>query len=134
MTLLYLFAVYVHIVTVAVWLGAMLFEDPGSVRLASRVAYRIRGIGGPSLVVLILTGTVMLFHRGVTWQAFVTERPFSTTFGKVLGLKLLLVLVLISLQATIGNRPSKITNYGYLGVTLFIIALSVWLVRPIIRF
>jgi uncharacterized membrane protein len=128
---LYLLAVYVHIVTVAVWFGAMLFEDPASVRFMSQVAYKIRGIGTPSLSVLILTGAFMLHYRGVTLQNIISGQFFTSTYGKVFGLKFLLVLLLITFQMTIGNRPSKLI-YGYLLVVLSVIALSVWLVRPIL--
>jgi len=131
MKVLYLLAVYVHIVTVAVWFGAMLFEDPTSVRVMSRIAYRIHGIGGPSLVLLVLTGAFMLFYRGVTWQNIISGQFFAETYGQVFGLKILLVALLIGFQITIGNRPSKLI-YGYLLLVLAIIALSVWLVRPIV--
>jgi hypothetical protein len=131
MNVLYLLAVYVHIITVAVWFGAMLFEDPTSIRFMSRIAYRIHGIGGPSLSLLILTGGFMLYRRGVTLQNIISGQFFAGTYGKVFGLKFLLVLLLISFQITIGNRPSKLV-YGYLLVVLSIIALSVWLVRPIL--
>ncbi len=130
MRVLYLLAVYVHIVTTAVWFGAMLFEDPSSVRLMSRLAERIHGLGGPSLFLLILTGSFMLFYRGVTWQSVISGDFFTATYGQVFGLKLLLILVLISLQSTIGHRPSWRSNYTYLLVMLLVIALSVWLVRP----
>jgi NADH:ubiquinone oxidoreductase subunit 6 (subunit J) len=132
MKALYLLAVYVHIVTVAVWFGAMLFEDPASVRIMSRMAYKIHGIGGPSLLLLILTGAFMLSYRGVTWQNIISGEFYATSYGQAFGLKFLLVFLLIGFQVTIGNKPSKLSNYGYLLVTLAIIALSVWLVRPII--
>lgn len=131
MKVLYLLAVYVHIVTVAVWFGAMLFEDPVSIRFMSRMAYKIHGIGGPSLLLLILTGGFMLFYRGVTWQSIMGGEFFAERYGQVFGLKLLFVLLLIVFQITIGNRPSKLI-YGYLLVVLSIVGLSVWLVRPIL--
>ena len=43
MKLLYLVAVYVHIVTFAVWFGAMLFEDPPA--LGSCLESHIRFVG-----------------------------------------------------------------------------------------
>jgi hypothetical protein len=132
MNTLYLLAVYVHIVTVAVWFGAMLFEDPASVRIMSRMAYKIRGIGAPSLALLILTGTFMLYYRGVTWQSIISGQFFATSYGQIFGLKFFFVLLLVSLQVTIGNKPSRLSNYGYLLLTLGIIALSVWLVRPVV--
>jgi uncharacterized membrane protein len=132
MKILYLLAVYIHIVTVAVWFGAMLFEDPTSIRFMSRMAYRIHGIGGPSLAVLIGTGVFMLYYRGVTWQNMITGQFFTTPYGRIFGIKFLLVLLLIIFQITIGNKPSKLGNSGYLLGVLTIIALSVWLVRPIV--
>jgi hypothetical protein len=132
MKILYLLAVYIHIVTVAVWFGAMLFEDPTSVRIMSRIAYKVHGIGGPSLAVLILTGAFMLYYRGVTWQSVVGGDFFATKYGQVFGLKFLFVLILIGFQTTMGNRPSQLSNFGYLLLVLLVIAVSVWLVRPII--
>ena len=132
MKILYLLAVYIHIVTVAVWFGAMLFEDPTSVRIMSRMAYKVHGIGGPSLAVLILTGAFMLYYRGVTWQSVVGGDFFATKYGQVFGLKFLFVLILIGFQTTMGNRPSQLSNFGYLLLVLLVIAVSVWLVRPII--
>ena len=132
MKILYLLAVYIHIVTVAVWFGAMLFEDPTSVRIMSRMAYKVHGIGGPSLAVLILTGAFMLYYRGVTWQSVIGGDFFATKYGQVFGLKFLFVLILIGFQTTMGNRPSQLSNFGYLLLVLLVIAVSVWLVRPII--
>ena len=101
------------------------------IRIASRVAYKIRGIGAPSLAILILTGAFMLSYRGVSWENILSGRFFTTSYGRVFGLKFVLVLILIGFQITIGNKPSKL-NFGYVFVTLTIIALSVWLVRPVI--
>ena len=129
MKVLYLLAVYVHIVTTAVWFGSMLFEDPSSVRFMSRLAERIHGIGGPSLFLLILTGVFMLSYRGVTWQSMISGDFFASRYGQLFGLKFLLVLLLIGFQITVGHRPSKLV-YGYLLAVLLVIALSVWLVRP----
>src|ERR1700752_3616187 len=98
MKVLYLLAVYVHIVTVAVWFGAMLFEDPISVRVMSRIAYKIHGIGGPSLVLLVLTGAFMLVYRGVTWQSVISGEFFAGGYGQIFGLKFLLVFLLIGFQ------------------------------------
>jgi uncharacterized membrane protein len=131
MRIAYLFAVYVHVVAAAVWVGAMLFEDPASNRFFCRAAYKMGGIGGPSLVLLIATGAFMLFHRGVTWEQIITGQFFAQRYGQVFGAKLLLVLLLIAFQITVGNKPSKFI-YGYLLVVLSVIALSVWLVRPIV--
>jgi hypothetical protein len=126
----YLVAAYIHIVTVAVWLGAMLFEDPVSRRFTSRIAYKMRGVGWISLVLLISTGVFMLHARGIGVGDFLSGRFFSERYGQVFGAKLALVSLLIGLQIAKGNRPSRVL-YGYLVSILVVVALSVWLVRPI---
>ena len=131
MSTLYLLAVYIHIVTVAVWIGAMLFEDPTSNRFMCRVAYKLRGIGGPSLFLLIATGAFMLLYQGITFQDIITGQFFVDRYGQVFGVKFLLVLLLISLQITVGNKPSKFI-YAFLILVLGVVALSVWLVRPVV--
>jgi hypothetical protein len=131
MSVWYLIAVYVHIVTVGVWLGAMLFEDPASRRFASRVVQRIRGIGWVSLLLLIATGAFMLHARGTGLGDVVSGRFFGDRYGQVFAVKALLVMVLIGLQVTVGHRPSK-ALYGYLVSLLLVVALSVWLARPFV--
>ena len=49
---MYVFAVWVHILTVIVWIGAMLFEDPKSIRMTSQIADRMGGIGVRAQAVL----------------------------------------------------------------------------------
>jgi len=127
----YLVAAYVHVLTVAVWVGAMLFEDPTSGRAMSRLAYKVRGIGWWSLLVLIATGSFMLHARGVSLDDLVSGRFFSQRYGQVFAAKFALVLLLVGLQVTVGNRPSG-ALYGYLLSVLVVIALSVWLVRPVV--
>jgi hypothetical protein len=127
----YLVAVYIHIVTVGVWLGAMLFEDPASNRFTSRIAYKLRGVGWISLLLLISTGLFMLHARGVGFDEVFSGRFFASRYGQVFAVKLCLVSLLIGLQIVKGNRPSRVL-YGYLVSVLAVVALSVWLVRPIV--
>lgn len=127
----YLAAVYVHITTVAVWLGSMLFEDPASDRFMARMVQRIRGIGWVSLLILIATGVFMLHARGVSLGDVLSGRFFSERYGQVFAAKFAFVALLAGLQVTKGHRPSR-ALYGYLASILIVIALSVWLVRPIV--
>jgi hypothetical protein len=127
----YLVAVYVHITTAAVWLGAMLFEDPASDRFMTRIVQRIRGIGWVSLLILIATGVFMLHARGVELADIVSGRFFTARYGQVFAVKFALVALLAALQVTKGHRPSR-ALYGYLASMLIVIALSVWLVRPLV--
>jgi hypothetical protein len=127
----YLVVVYVHVVTVAVWLGAMLFEDPASNRFMTRMVVRIRGIGWLALLILIVTGAYLLGARGVGLADVLSGRFFAERYGQVFAVKLAFVALLVGLQVTKGHRPSR-ALYGYLASILIVIALSIWLVRPIV--
>jgi uncharacterized membrane protein len=127
----YLAAVYVHILTVIVWIGAMLFEDPASVRMTSRIVDRAGGAGWYAQAVLWSTGFVMLSHRGVTPTRLFSSSFVSSHWGEALWAKLLLVVVLIAFQVMVGHKPSKLV-YGYLLVSVVIVGISVMLVRPIL--
>jgi uncharacterized membrane protein len=128
--LVYVGAVWVHIVTIVVWIGAMLFEDPNSVRMTSQIAHRIGGIGWYAQGVLWTTGLVMLNHRGIAPRDLFTSEFVSSAWGRALWAKLVLVLLLLVFQVKVGNKPSKLV-YGYLFVSVVIVGISVLLVRPI---
>jgi copper resistance protein D len=127
----YLVAVYVHVITMAVWLGAMLFDDPTSHRFLSRIVARLRGIGWVALSVLVVTGIFMLQARGVTMADVVSGRFFTERYGQVFAAKFAFVAVLAGLQIVNGNRPGR-AIYGFLASLLVVIALSVWIARPLI--
>jgi hypothetical protein len=130
MSVAYLIAIWVHILTVSVWIGAMLFEDPQSVRMTSRIVDRMGGIGWYAQAVLWTTGLFMLNHRGITPRRLVSSDFISSTWGQAMWAKLLLVLVLISFQIMVGHKPSKLV-YGYLLVSVIVVGISVFIVRPI---
>lgn len=127
---LYVVAVYVHILTVVVWMGAMLFEDPQSVRMTSQIAHRIGGIGWYAQAVLWTTGFIMLNHRGIGPGELFSTDFIASTWGRTLWTKILIVLVLLGFQIKVGNKPSKLV-YGYILGAVAIVGLSVLLVRPI---
>ena len=131
MSTLYLLAVWVHVLTIVVWIGAMLFEDPQSVRMTSRIAYRIGGIGWYAQGVLWTTGLFMLHYRRISPEALFSAELLSTSWGRVLWAKLGFVLLLLLLQIFVGNRPSKLV-YAYLLLSIVVVGLSVMLVRPIL--
>jgi uncharacterized membrane protein len=126
----YVIAVYVHILTIVVWIGAMLFEDPNSVRMTSQIAHRIGGIGWYAQAVLWTTGWIMLNHRGIVVRDLFTSDFVASAWGRALWAKIVLVLVLLSFQIMVGNKPSKLV-YGYLLVSVLVVGISVLLVRPI---
>ena len=127
----YLVAVYVHIVTAAVWLGAMLFEDPASHRFMCRIVDRIHGIGWVSLVILTATGVFMLYARGIGLGDILSGRFFTARYGQVFAAKFAFVALLAGLQIVNGHRASR-AIYGFLASILVVIALSVWLARPFV--
>jgi uncharacterized membrane protein len=128
---LYILAVWAHVLTVVVWIGAMLFEDPQSVRMTSRIAYRIGGIGWYAQAVLWTTGLFMLHYRGISPGDLFSAELISTPWGRALWAKLSLVLLLLVFQIMVGNRPSKLV-YGYLLGSIIIVGISVLLVRPML--
>jgi hypothetical protein len=117
--------------TVIVWIGAMLFEDPKSVRMTSQIADRIGGIGWYAQAVLWTTGLFMLNYRGIGPRDLFSSELLASSWGRTLWAKILLVLVLIAFQIAVGHKPSKLV-YGYLLVSVVVVGLSVLLVRPLL--
>ena len=129
MNALYFLAVWVHILTIVIWIGAMVFEDPQSVRMTSRIVDRMGGVGWYAQASLWTTGLIMLNHRNVTPQRLFSAELLSTSWGRAMWTKLSLVLVLALFQVLVGHKPSKLV-YGYLVVSIIIVGISVMLVRP----
>jgi hypothetical protein len=126
---LYLIAVWAHILTVAVWIGAMFFEDPQSIRLASRLVDRLHGMGWYAQGVLWTTGLFMLYYRGIGPGQLFSAEFVATSWGRAMWVKIGLVLTLAVFQATVGHKPSKLV-YGYILVAFAIVGISVMLARP----
>src|SRR5262249_41675263 len=131
MSILYLMAVWIHILTVALWIGSMFFEDPQSIRLTSRIVDRMGGMGWYAQVVLWTTGLFMLKYRGVTPGRLFASDFISSPWGQAIWSKLALVVVLAAFQAMVGHKPSKLL-YGYILVSFVIVGISVMIVRPIL--
>lgn len=130
MTYLYVLAVWIHILTVCFWIGAMFFGDPESTRFFSKLFERkLGGVGWYAQTVLWVTGLFMLHDKGILGQLF-TADFIASAYGRVLWIKILLVLTLLTFQITIGNKPSKMV-YGYILVAFATVGMAVLLVRPI---
>jgi hypothetical protein len=131
MQALYIVCVWAHVFAMAFWVGAMFFGDPASERFFSKLfEKRLGGVGWYAHGVLWPTGLFMLHYRGVLGQLF--EREFiASPWGRALWVKILLVLLLVVFQITVGNRPSR-TVYAYWLVAFLIIGISVMLVRPVL--
>lgn len=132
MDFLYILAVWAHVFTVCFWVGAMFFGDPHSTRFFSKLfEKKLGGVGWYAHAVLWPTGLFLLYHRGITPVDLFSATLIATSWGKVLWLKLLLVLSLVVFQVTVGHKPSKLI-YGYILVAFTVIGLSVLLVRPVL--
>lgn len=129
MTLLYMLAVWAHIFTVALWVGAMFFEDPDSTRFFCRLVNRMNGIGWYAQAVLWSTGYIMMRYHGLTIQEVFSYDYISTPRGQAAWVKIFLVLVLAGFQLAVGHKPSKLI-YGYVLVIFTIVGVSVMLIRP----
>jgi uncharacterized membrane protein len=132
MAVLYVLAAWVHMLTVSLWIGAMFFGDPNSTRFFSRLFERkLGGIGWYAQAVLWATGIFMLHYRGITLGQMFSADFIASSWGRLLWIKIALVLTLLVFQITVGNRPSKLI-YGYILVAFAAVGVGVLLVRPVI--
>jgi hypothetical protein len=114
------------------WIGAMFFGDPQSERFFSRLFERkLGGIGWYAQAVLWITGLYMLGYKGVAASQLFSREFIATSWGRLLWIKIGLVLTLAVFQVTVGHRPSKLI-YGYILVAFAAVGVGVLLVRPII--
>jgi uncharacterized membrane protein len=132
MALLYVTAVWIHIITVCLWIGAMFFGDPQSERFFSRLFERkLHGVGWYAQTVLWITGIYLLYYRGVSLERLFSAEFIATSWGQLVWIKIALVLVLVVFQIVIGHRPSKLI-YGYILVAFAAVGVGVLLVRPVL--
>jgi len=109
--LLYLIAVWLHILAAAIWIGGMVFlslvlvpvvrcpEYRGvAACLIRRTGLRFRWVGWTCLGVLLSTGTLNLVYRGMTWADVWSGRLWHGSSGGILGIKLLLVGLILCLS------------------------------------
>lgn len=109
---LYLLSVWLHIVAVVAWVGGMIFvvvvlaplirrpELSGTSPLLFRWSgMRLRGLGWSCILLLIVTGTFNLVYRGVAWTELSNGEFWRSSFGFILGIKLVLVGVILLTSA-----------------------------------
>jgi predicted heme/steroid binding protein/uncharacterized membrane protein len=88
-----LFIGYLHMVAAIMWFGTIMY-----VHLLLKPAYASKGLpkgelrlGWLSMLVLLITGTFLTIARVPSWDMF-----FTTRFGILLGVKILLYLLMLS--------------------------------------
>ena len=131
MSLLYIAAVWIHIITVCLWIGAMFFEDPRSTRFFCRLVDKMGGIGWYAQAILWTTGLFMLNYRGISPGRLFSSDFIATSWGRAMWAKILFVLLLAVFQTLVGHKPSKLL-YGYILAAFAAVAISVMLVRPVL--
>jgi copper resistance protein D len=165
MRLVYLAAVWCHVLAAMVWIGGMAFltlvivpalrdVDLGSrrVELLHHTGVRFRTVAWVALGILVGTGSAILLLRGVGWAALASGAFWTTGFGRVLAVKLLLVAAILassvahdfvlgpratrqlradpsSPEALRLRRTATLLGRGNLLLALAVVALAVMLLR-----
>ncbi len=146
-------SLYLHIVAAVLLVGGMLFlstvlapylrtiSDPAEKsKIFQAVGGRFRLWGWAALGVLLITGPLNLYLKGISPVAIFDPAFCSTAYGKILVTKLILVLIIITTSLThdlwLGPAARKSKKYskialimgrGNLLIALVIIALAVML-------
>jgi len=99
---------YIHLITAIAWFGTILY-----VHILLKPAYASKGLprgelllGWFSIVILAITGALLTIARIPAWEVF-----YTTRFGILLGIKIILFLVMVStaviVTTYIGPRMRK---------------------------
>ncbi|MBI4531141.1 MAG: DUF4149 domain-containing protein [Candidatus Latescibacteria bacterium] len=111
MKTLYLFSVWLHILSAVVWIGGAVFiaavvvptmrhevDRVLSGRLTRKMGERFRTISWVCLGLLLLTGLFNLSHHGVLNRSLFLSAFWIGEFGRVLALKLIFVFIILMLS------------------------------------
>lgn len=108
----YVVSVSLHILAACVWIGGMVFlaiavlpvlrrppYQAVAVPLIHAVALQFRWIAWATLGLLVATGIANLRFRGFGWAALHDGTVWRSGFGRVLGIKLALVALILAISA-----------------------------------
>lgn len=110
---LYHLNVTVHLLAALLWLGGMFFlgvvgapvlrkVEPPALRaqLFHALGSAFRTAGWASIAVLLVTGTLNLYFRGVlAWSVLGSGAFWATPYGRALAVKLIAVLLMLGISA-----------------------------------
>lgn len=104
-------AILAHILAAAIWIGGMVFLGVVLIpvlrgraaagqygELMHRTGVRFRSVGWACLLVLVVSGLVNLTRWGVDPKRLLSPELWATPWGRILGLKLALVVTAITLS------------------------------------
>ena len=107
---MYQISVFIHVLSAIGWVGGMLFLAlvvvpatrplPPAERAAliDTVGRRFRPIGWSCIALLVVTGLIISGYRGITWEAVTSGQVLEHQFGRLLSLKVGLVVVMTVLS------------------------------------
>ncbi len=111
MNILRISIVLIHILAALIWIGGMFFialvavpilrkiESPAKRNeILSFTAKRFRVVSWIAISVLLITGLLNAINHGVTIDLISTGKLFSSYFGKVITLKVILVFIMVVLS------------------------------------
>jgi copper resistance protein D len=103
--------VSIHVFAALVWLGGMFFlalvgapalrtiDSPAlRAQLFKVLGERFRAVGWLCIIILLITGVLNLYFRGLLSGQLVSSAFWATSYGKTLALKLLAVLGMLIIQ------------------------------------
>jgi len=151
----YLVVVALHLFVVVLWTGYILFwglvigplsrpsmqpKAAEMLRLISRSVWppavvppalrlRFPWLGWLALLMLAVTGALLLYFRGLSYESLFSGTLFRSPFGRLIAGKLALVLGLAVGHVVMSQQPAPRLVYLNLVLTLAIIALSALLVH-----
>jgi putative copper export protein len=149
---IYTASVYLHVIAACAWIGSMLFfaavvvpvlrrpEQAASAQaLVRQMGLRFRAFGWTCIGLLLATGALNLFIRGIGLTTLGVAAFWTSDFGKTLAYKLsavAVVLLLVAAHDSLSMRPGARRLASWLGratllVSLLVVLFAVWLVRGI---
>lgn len=107
----YLFIVWIHVLAAFIWLGGMLFIalvlapvsrkiEPLTLRanILKEIGTRFRLVGWICIIILLITGVLNIFNKGMSHTIFLPSQMLLTEFGRILAIKLTFVFLMIILS------------------------------------
>lgn len=125
MPFIYLTSLWLHILAAAVWIGGMVFValvlvpvirrpelQASAASLVQVTGRRFRSVGWLCLALLLLSGSVNLFFRGLALSELWSAELWQSSFGRLLALKLFLFVSVLALSCVhdfaIGPRATAL--------------------------
>lgn len=102
--------VFIHIIAACTWVGGQIFmaavivpalrgwTGPERARAFSAIGLHFRYVGDASLAVLVVTGIINAWYRGVRFPTLVNSRFYQMEWGQILTVKVALVVLVVALS------------------------------------